>query len=95
MQNIEIYKDIIEYETKKSIEISNDTILIDNKPITKYKFSSNYYFLSGDYVVDSYDSRYWGLLPEDHIIGKASFIWKSKNISTNKYILKRFFHSID
>jgi signal peptidase I len=37
----------------------------------------------GDLAVESYDSRYWGLLPEDHIIGKATIIWQSKDININ------------
>jgi signal peptidase I len=51
----------------------------------------NYYFMAGDYIFDSHDSRYWGLLPEDHIIGRAVMIWKSEDITTGKFRWKRFF----
>ena len=44
-----------------------------------YHFQENYYFMAGDNVFDSVDSRYWGLLPESYIAGKAVRIWQSKN----------------
>jgi signal peptidase I len=50
--------------------------------------------MAGDHVKDSRDSRYWGLLPEDHIVGKAFVIWKSKNRDTGKYQWKRFFKTL-
>jgi signal peptidase I len=59
--------------------------------IREYTFKMNYYFMAGDYVFDSVDSRYWGLVPEDHIVGKAIFVWKSKDMATGKYRWKRFF----
>lgn len=55
----EIYRAIIEYETGE--------LLFDD--ITDYKFQNNYYFVVGDNAMDSYDSRYWGFIPEDFIIG--------------------------
>jgi signal peptidase I len=50
--------------------------------------------MAGDWVSDSKDSRYWGLLPEDHIVGKAAIIWKSEDIETGKYRWSRFFKKI-
>ena len=66
----------------------------ENILLNEYLFIKNYYFMAGDYLFNSIDSRYWGLLPEDHIIGKALFIWKSIDPSTDKYRFKRFFKKI-
>jgi len=93
-KSIKLYKNLIEYETSKNISIHNDSILLDNSIISDYIFTKNYYFMVGDYLFDSADSRYWGLLPEDHIIGKVSFIWKSKDKLTGKYRFERFFKKI-
>jgi signal peptidase I len=50
--------------------------------------------MAGDNVFDSCDSRYWGLLPEDHIIGKAIVVWKSKDIYTGKTKWNRFLKTV-
>ena len=80
-----LYRNLMQYETGRR-EISDE--------IPFYVFQQNYYFMTGDYVFDSKDSRYWGLLPEDHIIGKVSFIWKSKDVWTGKLRWKRFFKAV-
>jgi signal peptidase I len=92
--NVRLYKKLIEYETTGSITVGEGLVLLDSIPINEYVFQQNYYFMTGDYVQDSRDSRYWGLLPEDHIVGKAFIIWKSKNYDTNKWQWKRFFKTI-
>ena len=93
--NIIVYKNLIEYETGKSLIINENSYSIDDITIRQYTFNQKYYFVAGDFAIDSKDSRYWGLLPEDFIIGKASFIWKSKCPNTNKYGFDRFFKSIN
>ena len=90
-ENIELYRKIIVYETGKPIDVKRNMVLLGGKPISAYVFKQNYYFMAGDWVMDSQDSRYWGLLPEDHIIGKVAFIWKSKDENTGNYRWKRFF----
>jgi len=50
----------------------------------EYTFKLNYYFMAGDYIFASQDSRYWGLLPEDCIIGKAILIWRSTDMNSGK-----------
>ncbi|MCL2311747.1 MAG: signal peptidase I [Firmicutes bacterium] len=93
-KTVKLYKGIIEYETGKTISIRNDSALFNNSFTNEYVFAKNYYFMVGDYLFDSSDSRYWGLLPEDHIIGKVSFIWKSKDPFTDKYRFVRFFKKV-
>jgi signal peptidase I len=89
--NFCLYHKLIEYETQQPVYIRNGQVYINNQPIHEYVFQQNYYFMSGDHAKDSRDSRYWGLLPEDHIVGKVFMIWKSKNRKTNKWRWNRFF----
>lgn len=51
----------------------------------------NYYFMGGDNCYNSQDSRYWGPLPEEYIVGKATLIWKSKNGVTDEIRMDRIF----
>jgi signal peptidase I len=92
--NIKLYKNLIEYETSQEISVVNGTVLLGGDTLNRYIFLKNYYFVTGDYAPDSHDSRYWGLLPEDHIAGKAFIIWKSQDRNTGKYNWKRFFKSL-
>lgn len=82
MNNLALYRKQIEYETGKQLKVLNDSIFLEEKLLSYYTFVQNYYFMAGDQVMNSKDSRYWGLLPEDHIIGKVSFIWKSEDPNT-------------
>ncbi len=68
-ENISIYRKLIEWETGQKLD----------PRIVSYTFQKNYYFVAGDRIEDSQDSRYWGLLPEEFIVGKATFIWRSMN----------------
>lgn len=93
--NFILYKNLIEYETKEIVEKKNRRFFIGGKMQEHYRFKQNYYFVAGDYIFDSDDSRYWGLLPEDHIVGKVTYIWKSRDLETGEYRLDRFFKSVD
>ena len=93
-KNISLYRNLIRYETNKKIETRDNTVYLDNEPLQSYMFQQNYYFMSGDLVRDSRDSRYWGVLPEDHIIGKAAFVWKSKDLGTGETRWERIFKRI-
>ncbi len=72
-----LYKKIIEWEKGYFLEFRNDTLWENKKPLSTYTFLHHYYFMAGDKVINSQDSRYWGLLPDDLIVGKAWLIRKS------------------
>jgi len=88
--NYVLYKNLITYETGKQISVLDGAVFLGDSIINRYSFEMNYYFMAGDNVLESADSRYWGLLPEDHIIGKAVIIWKSKDMN-NKIRWNRIF----
>jgi signal peptidase I len=74
-------------------EIRQGSLYIDDKPIAEYQFRKDYYFALGDNRDKSMDSRHWGFVPEDHIIGKVVLIYFSKDIYQNEIRWKRIFQS--
>lgn len=82
--NALLYKKIIEWEKGYPLLLEDDTLRDKGKPLQTYTFTHNYYFMGGDKVENSQDSRYWGLLPDDLIVGKASRVWKSKDPISEK-----------
>ena len=95
--NIDFYRKVIsEYEGNK-LEERNGQIFINGSVTGSYTFKMNYYFMMGDNRHNSADSRFWGFVPEDHIVGKAVFIWMSWDGNAsflNKIRWNRLFHLI-
>jgi signal peptidase I len=86
------------YDHNDDVKIENGKLLIDGKEVAQYTFKQDYYFMMGDNRHNSLDSRYWGFVPEDHIVGKAFFIWLSidKNADfIDKIRWRRFFKLIE
>lgn len=89
---------ISEYDHNENVKIENGKLFINGREVSQYTFKQNYYFMMGDNRHNSLDSRYWGFVPEDHIVGKAFFIWLSLDRNAgffNKIRWNRFFKLIE
>jgi signal peptidase I len=76
-KNIIRYERVIRAYEGNTVEKNNGKLIINGKPAERYTFKQNYYWLMGDNRHNSLDSRFWGFVPEDHVVGKASLIFFS------------------
>ncbi|MEX0994330.1 MAG: signal peptidase I [Balneolaceae bacterium] len=76
-ENWHMYQNILERYERNSVRRDGDRFVINGEETNRYTIQMNYYFMMGDNRDDSEDSRYWGFVPQDHIIGKASIIYFS------------------
>jgi signal peptidase I len=93
-ENISLYKKIIEEFEENELDIKNSVIYINDTIVTSYTFKFNYFFTMGDNRQSSMDSRYWGFVPENYIIGKAVLVWWSYSKENGEVRWRRFFKRI-
>ena len=92
---VKLYRNLVEWEQKKPLTREENHVYLGDSLIQEYCFKENYYFVGGDYMENSKDSRYWGLLPEPYIVGVATRIWKSVDKSTGKIRCDRVMKRIE
>jgi len=97
VDNLPLYRRIIDVYEENDVEVDGSTIKINSEVATSYTFKMDYYWMMGDNRHNSADSRYWGFVPEDHVVGKALFIWlsldKDRGFPAN-IRFKRLFRSV-
>ena len=78
-ESLPYYKKIIEEYEKNDLQQNGDQIILNGQSVSEYTFKQDYYWMMGDNRHNSEDSRYWGYVPFDHVVGKPVFIWFSWN----------------
>ena len=97
LDNIAVYERPIRVYEGNQLEVKNGKIFINGKETNEYTFKMDYYWMMGDNRHNSLDSRYWGFVPEDHVVGKPIFIWLSVNPEEvgSKIRWNRLFNMVD
>lgn len=95
MDNIAIYERPIKVYENNDLRVENNKIYINNKETDSYTFKMDYYWMQGDNRHNSADSRYWGFVPEDHIVGKPILIWLSTDKDHGGIRWNRLFRLVD
>ena len=99
LENLPIYERCITVYEGNTLEIKDGKICINGQATDNYTFQLDYYWMMGDNRDNSADSRFWGFVPEDHIVGKPLFVWLSLNpdysLTDGKIRWNRFFKWVD
>ena len=93
-----MYERLIDVYEDNDIEVRNGNIYINNEQTDTYVTKMDYYWMMGDNRHNSADSRFWGFVPEDHIVGKPAFVWmsldKEKGLFNGKIRWNKMFRTI-
>lgn len=95
--NITLLRNTLVMHEGKQAEIKNDTLYVDGKPTQHCYFTKDYYWMGSNNTINLSDSRLFGFVPQDHVLGKASLIWFSKEKGTgvfDGYRWNRFYHVV-
>ncbi len=98
IENLPLYQRIIDVYEGNELKVEGNAIYINGEKTNTYTFQMNYYWAMGDNRHNSADSRYWGFVPEDHVVGKAVFVWlsldKNKSLFKGKIRWNRLFRKV-
>jgi len=98
-ENLPLYERVIRVYEENQLEVKNGQIYINGKETSSYTFKMDYYWMMGDNRHNSADSRYWGFVPEDHIVGKPILVWlsldKDRGWFDGKIRFSRLFNWVD
>ncbi|HNQ27542.1 MAG TPA: signal peptidase I [Aquaticitalea sp.] len=92
LDNLPLYKRLISEYEGHTLVVKGNQIVVDGKPTSRYTFEQDYYWMMGDNRNNSIDSRFWGFVPFDHVVGKPVFIWMSWDGKKPRW--ERFFTTV-